>query len=54
MKTAVTVITNLGGSYNYSRVPNNMRGWNNRGGGVDIVIIINNRGVRIVAGVGRD
>ena len=56
MKTAVTVITNLGGSYNYSRVPNNMRGWNNRGGGggVDIEKIINNRGVRIVAGVGRD
>ena len=43
MKTAVTVITTLGGSYNYSRVPNNRRGWNNRGG-VDIVIIINNRG----------
>ena len=52
MKTAVTVITTLGGSYNYSRVPNNRRGWNNRGG-VDIVIIINNRGVRIIAGVGR-
>ena len=32
----------------YSRVPNNRRGWNNRGrggrgGGLDIVIIINNR-----------
>ena len=27
----------------YSRVPSNRSGWNNRGGGVDIVIIINNR-----------
>ena len=25
--------------------PNNRKGWNNKGGGVDIVIIINNRGV---------
>ena len=37
----------------YSRVPNNRMGWNNSGGvrggrGLDIVIIINNRG----AGVG--
>ena len=27
----------------YSRVPNNRRGWNNREGGLDIVIIIDNR-----------
>ena len=36
----------LKSSINYSGVPNNRRGWNNRGGGgVDNVIIINNRGV---------
>ena len=32
---------------NSSRVPNNRRGWNDKGaggGGLDIVIIINNRG----------
>ena len=34
----------------YSRVPNNRRGWNNRGG-LDIVIIINNRGVGIIGGL---
>ena len=34
----------------YSRVPNNRRGWNNRG--LDIVIIIKNRGVGIIGGLG--
>ena len=28
----------------YSQVLNNRRGWNNRGVGLDIVIIINDRG----------
>ena len=32
----------------YSRVPNSRRDWNNRGRGVDIVIIINNRGGGVV------
>ena len=41
--------------FDYSRVSNNRRGWNNggRGGRLDIVIIINNGGVGIIRGVGR-
>ena len=38
----------------YSRVQNKRRGWNNRGVGLDIVIIINNRGVEIIGGEGLD
>ena len=35
-----------------SRVLNNRRGWNNTGGGgLDIIIIINNKGVGIIGGL---
>ena len=37
--------------YDYSRVPNNRRGWNNRG--VDVVIIMNNKGGWNNRGVGQ-
>ena len=40
----------------YSRVPNNRRGWNNTGWGgregLDIIIIINNKGIGIIGGGG--